>query len=214
MLERAWTLIATRKPQPMEEAERLLEQVWELRNYQTPLFQLDLAKKMAVLRSQQHRFEEAETWLKQAEELWRSAELYERERLQELIQIQYYWGMNHFSTNEIEQARQCFESSRENARSLEWERAIRMAENWLADIAVMMGQLDEAERLLLEGLRTAEAYGDPTRVAFVKRSMAGLMRARGDSEEARCWAEEAWAGFDQLGMQYEGEEVQGFRASL
>lgn len=214
MLDRAWTLIATRRRQPLAEAEQLLEQVWDLRHYQSPQFQSDLAQKMAVLRIQQEQFEQAQSWLDQTEAALAQIQLEEKEYLRHVVQIQYYRGMSHFKLGQIATAKQQFIESRQKGLTLGWERAVRMAENWLADIAVLEGDFDQAEQLLVEGLRVAQANQDLTLIAFVKQSFAGLVYARGDVLAAKRWAIEALEIFSSLEMLHMVEEMQVFLSSL
>lgn len=208
MLDRAWTLTAIRKPKPLAEAESLFQQLQALQDYQELTFQMEWAKKLAVLYLQQDRFEEAQDWLDRGETLLDQTELSEYQHHQQLVQFYYYRGMNTFKAGQIDLAKQWFAASRTLAKAIAWERAVRMAENWLADIAVQQGDLDIAEQLLVEGLQVGQMQDDPTRMAYVKRSFAGLVQARGNNIEARRWALEALAIFDQLGMLSEVEEVQ------
>lgn len=208
MLDRAWTLIAMRKPQLLPEAEQLLQQVWDLRQYQTRQFQLNLAKNMAVLRNEQNQFEQARSWLEQAEVLLAQLQLDESERLRQLIQIQYYRGMSYFKGNAISTAKQQFEEVREQAFSIGWERAVRMAENWLADIAIVEGNFDQAELWLKEGLRLAELNNDLPQVAFSKRSLARFYQAQGNRLAARNAAGEALEIFSSLEILHQAEETQ------
>jgi LuxR family glucitol operon transcriptional activator len=208
MLDRAWTLTAIRKPQPLAEAESLFQQLQALQDYQEVCFQMEWAKKLAVLYFQQKRFEEAQDWLDCAEALLDQTELSEYQHDQQLVQIHYYRGMIFFKANQIERSQLCFAASCTLAKAIGWERAVRMAENWLADIAVYRGDLDIAEQMLVEGLRVGQMQDDPTRMAYIKRSFAELVQARGNDTEAKRWAIEALEIFDRLGMSAEVEEVQ------
>lgn len=214
MLDRAWTLTATRKPRALEEAEQLFEQIQTLRDYQDQSFQTEWAKKLSVLRMEQRQFDEAHQLLDEAEALLNPADWTAGKYVRQQVQLHYYRGMTHFKAEAIAASKQAFETARAQAHEVGWERAVRMTENWLADIAVREGKLDEAEQLLVEGLRVAEQQDDPTRSAYVKRSFAELVQARGNPSEAQRWAREALALFEQLGMPYEAEETQAFLNSL
>jgi LuxR family glucitol operon transcriptional activator len=214
MSDRAWTLIATRKPNLRLEAETLLKQVWLLKDYQTLQFQIKLTENMAVLRIQQEEFDEAAKWLDQTEELLIQASLEDSEKRRQSIQLQYYRGMCWFKSGDMETSRKFFEDSRQQALTLQWERARRMAENWLASIAVFQGNLDEAEELLNEGLKAAEMHQDSLRMACVKKSFARLMQVRGNLLESQQWANEALEVFSSLGMDDDVEEVRAFLSNL
>jgi tetratricopeptide (TPR) repeat protein len=214
MLDRAWTLTATRKPRALEEAEQLFEQIHTLRDYQDQSFQMEWAKKMSVLRTQQQQFDEAHQLLDEAAALLNPADWTPGKYARQRVQLYYYRGMTYCKADQIAAAKQAFEIAHAQAREIGWERAVRMTENWLADIAVREGKLDEAEQLLVEGLRVAEQQDDPTRSAYVKRSFAELVQARGNPSEAQRWAREALTLFEQLGMPYEAEETQMFLNGL
>ncbi|MDF5721409.1 MAG: RNA polymerase subunit sigma-24, partial [Rhizonema sp. PD37] len=208
MVDRAWTLTSMGKHKHLQEAEELFARAWELRHYQEPLFQINLAKNIAVLRIQQQKFDEAQTWLAQMIELLQQTQLEEQQRLRQLVQIHYYQGEIFFKNGEYEQSKIVFQQALEYAQSIDWRRGIFCTQNWLAEIAIQEGALDEAERLLTEGLRVAEANGDKSRTAFCQRSLSNLAKAQGNLVEARRWAIAALHNFERLGMLPEVEETQ------
>ena len=87
MVDRAWTLTSMGKHKHLEEAEELFARAWELRHYQEPLFQINLARNIAVLRIQQQKFDEAQTWLTQMIELLQQTQLDEQQRLRQLLHM-------------------------------------------------------------------------------------------------------------------------------
>nr|WP_273039820.1 AAA family ATPase [Iningainema tapete] len=208
MVDRAWTLTSFGKHKQLLEADELFARAWELRHHQEPLFRLNLARNIAVLRIQQQRFDEAQTWLTQTMELLEQTQLEEQQRLQQLVQIRYYQGEIFFKKGEYEQAKILFQEALEYAQSMDWRRAIFCTQNWLAEIAIKQGGLNEAERLLIEGLRVAEANGDKSRKAFCQRSLSNLAKAQGNLVSARSWASAALENFERLGMLPEVEETQ------
>jgi tetratricopeptide (TPR) repeat protein len=208
IVDRAWTLTSMGKQKQLEEASELFTKAWELRHHQKPLFILSLAKDIGVLRIQQQRFDEAETWFTQAMELFEHIQLDEQQRLRQLTQIRYYQGEILFKNQKYEQALTIFQEALEHAQLLDWRRAIYCTQNWLAEIAIKQGHLNEAELLLTEGLRVAEANQDKSRTAFCQRSLSNLAKAKSHLPEARNWAIKALDNFEKLGMQPEAEETQ------
>ncbi|WP_341526025.1 tetratricopeptide repeat protein [Nostoc sp. UHCC 0302] len=208
MVNRAWTLTSMGKPKQLEEADELFTKAWELRHHQEALFMLALARNIAVLRIQQQRFDEAQTWLTQAIELLDQTELDPQMRSRQLVQIQYYQGEILFKNGKYEEAKRIFQATLELAQVIDWIRAIFCTQNWLADIAIKQERLDEAERLLTEGLRVAEANVDKSRIAFCQRSLSSLANAQGHLVDARRWATKALDNFEKLGMLPEVEETQ------
>lgn len=208
MVDRAWTLTSMGKQKQLQEADELFARAWELRHHQEPLFQLNLAINIAVLRIQQQSYESTQTWLSQAMEILQQYQFDSQQRLRQLVQIRYYQGEIFFKNEEYERAKILFQETLELARTIDWRRAIFTTQNWLADIAIKQGMLDEAERLLTEGLRVAEANSDKSRTAFCQRSLSSLFQTRGNLVEARRWALAALENFEKLGMFTEAEETQ------
>ncbi len=131
-----------------------------------------------------------------------------------LIHILYYQGEIYYKTQQYHQANLLFQQVLEQARAIGWQRAIFLAMDWLADIAIAQGNLHEAQPLLIEGLRVAEHNQDKCRAAFCKRSLARLEQARGNLRLAYHWATEAKESFESLGMMPEAEETQALLQTL
>ncbi|MBH8555381.1 ATP-binding protein [Nostocaceae cyanobacterium CENA357] len=207
MVDRAWTLTSMGRQKQLEEADELFTKAWELRHHQETLFMLTLARNIAVLRIQQQRLDEAQTWLTQARQLLQETQLEQQQRSRQLVQIQYYQGEIFFKHEKYEQAKIIFQETLELAQAMNWIRAIFCTQNWLADVAIKQQRLDEAERLLTEGLRVAEANEDKSRIAFCQRSFSFLAKAKGNLADAQNWANKALENFEKLGMLPEVEET-------
>lgn len=213
MLDRAWTLVATRKAQLLPEAEQLLQQAWDLRHHhQNPQFQIDVALKMAVMKIEQNQFPEAKTWFKEIDLLVLVLSSEERERLS--MKTEYYRGMCEYKTSAIAAAKRHFEATRHIALLLQEERITRMSENWLADIAVLEGDLKQAEQWLEEGLRMAKTNQDLPHMAFTKRSLAKLYHAKDEPKQAQKIATEAIKLFTELEMLNQAEDTQSWLNKL
>lgn len=208
MVDRAWTLTSMGRLKQLEEADELFIKAWELGHYQETLFMLCLARNIAVLRIQQQRFDEAQTWLNKATELLEQTELDNQQRSRQLIQIQYYQGEIFFKHEQYESARTIFQQTLELAQKIKWIRAIFCTQNWLADIAIKQKRFEEAEQILTEGLRVAEANNDKSRTAFCQRSLYTLAKAKDNLVDAQRWATKALENFEKLGMQPEVDETQ------
>jgi len=209
-LDHAWTLTALGKSAQLKIAETLLLRVWELRHHQDTGFQGTLTQAIVVLLIQQQRFEQAQTWLSQGERLLQQADLEDPNQIRQSIQIEYYRGEILFKSEDYEPAKARFVSALKAARQLHWVRAVFIIQNWLAEIAIVQGQVDEAQRLLMDGLQVAEANQDRTRMAYCQRSLAKLSLTQGNQVEGMNWAIEALKTFEALGMIQEAEETQSF----
>jgi tetratricopeptide (TPR) repeat protein len=207
-LDHTWTLTALGKSAQLEIAEALLLRVWELRHHQDLRFQVTLTQAIVVLLIQQQQFEEAQLWLGQAEQILQQTDLEDSDQIRQRIQIDYYRGEILFKSGDYELAKARFASALNAARQIDWIRAIFIIQNWLAEIAIFQGQIDQAQHLLMDGLQVAEANQDRTRKAYCQRSLAKLSLAQGNQAEAMTWAKEALTTFEALGMIQEAEETQ------
>lgn len=206
MLDQGWTLTLLAQPRHLEQAHTLYQKAWELRHHQSLNFQAELAINIAVLRIQERQLPEATQWLQQAQQLLNHAET-EIAMPRSQIQIWYYQGEVAYKTAHYNQARSLFQQVLTQAEQLNWQRAIFLAKDWLADIAIHQQQFSTAQQLLEEGLQVATANQDACRVAFCERSLARLEKARGNGAIAQQWATTAKQRFEGLGMLTEAKET-------
>jgi hypothetical protein len=209
-----WTLTLMGTIECLKTADELFERAWDVHTYADLSTQCELANNRAVLRLRQMDYAGAQEWLDVSESLWEQTLDQERDSIRRWIAIIYYRAEVCFRTGDFNQAQVFYRKMLEHSQAIGWERAIVYAQNWLADIAIMQGELDEAARLLQAGLLISERNMDKRRTAFYKRSFARLEQARGNVTEVRRWATEALDGFDRLGMQPEAEEMQRLLESL
>ena len=206
MSDKTWTLIWLGEEERWGEIEALLERAWKLREYVSPSWQSDIANNFASLRIRQKNYADALKWLECSEGLLDAQEK-GRDYLRDWIPIMARRGEVYLQTKNYAQASECYQQAFDSARSILWQRATIHAQNWLADIAIAYGNLDEAEPLLHKGLVVTERNKDRRYAAFYKRSLAHLEYKRNELGLARRWAEEAQDDFDRLGMRPEAEEM-------
>lgn len=207
MYDRGWTLTQMGQPKCVEEASILLQRAWELRNYQSLTFQLELATSIVVLCIRQQQFDQAHHWLRQKQTLLEEAGIEERERQRQRIHSLYYQAEICFKTRDYAQAKRLYQQALEQAQAVGWQRATIAILNWLADVGLEQGHLEEAQHLLDQGLPVAERNKDKRSIAFHKRSFALLEKLRGNLEQAQRWAAEAAEGFESLRMIPEAREM-------
>lgn len=135
------------------------------------------------------------------------AGLEEGERQRQGIQSLYYEAEIYFKAGDYAQAKMFYQQALEQAIAIGWQRARIAIENWLADVALEQGNLEEAQHLLEQGLPVAERNKDKRSIAFHQRSFAILEQWRGDLDASQRWAEEAAEGFESLRMIPEAKEM-------
>lgn len=204
MMEKGYTLSVMGR---LEEADEILRRAWNLHDHTTPRVQVKLAQNIAHLRIYQRQYEDAFSWLDQAKVLLGAAHLDEREYIRRQLDTQSYYGWLYYEIQNYRQAEMHFREVLEHAQTIGWQRAVIYAQNWLANIAITQGKLDEAETLLQMGLTVSERNKDKRRVAFSKHAFALLYKKRGNLDKSHRWAVDALDDFERLGMQREADKV-------
>jgi LuxR family glucitol operon transcriptional activator len=208
MGDRAWTFTLINRPESLAKADLLFQDAWNICQQHDLDLKLHLAIYIGALRVYQTRFEEATSWLNEAEELWEKADLEAEEKTKKLIHICYYRGHICYKTDVDDLGKKLFAEVLKLAKEINWERAVYLAKDWLADIDIKQGNFEEAEKLLLEGLEVAKINKDKCREAFCQRSLARLEKGRGNVEAAISFAREARDNFRSLGMRKEEGETE------
>lgn len=214
MFDQGWTLTLIGQPRHLERAEALYQNAWNLRHHKDCHFQSNLAIHIAVLKIQQQQFEVASQWLHQAQLLLDRPQLDRELTQRSRIHVLYYQGEINYKIGDYQQAKTLFQQVLSQAEGLQWRRAMSLAKDWLADIAIQQSNFIEAQQLLEEGLQVATDHRDDCRLAFCKRSIAYLEKARGNVRSAYQWATEAKTGFERLGMMSEMRETIAWLQSI
>lgn len=214
MCDRAWTLTIVGQEKHLELAENLLKETWQLRNYQSHTFQIDLVINIAVLRISKQQLKKALLWLKKALLLVKMNQQKEEKSKRQHIHISYYQGKIYFLKEDYEQAKIYYQETLKKSQEIGWQRSIALAKNWLGDVAVEQENFDEARLLLEEGLQIAQRNQDRSREAYCKESLAFLAKKQQDLTTATYWANLAIEDFTALGMLPEVERMTTFIQSL
>lgn len=213
MGDRAWKLTLMGQSHHLAAAGTLFTQAWELRHHQTVKEQAELAIHTAAWHIQQQDFELAKQWLDRAKALLDNAQLDPSLGARYSLNILYYQGEISYKTGDYQESQTLFQQIVGKAQAIGWQRAIFLAKDFLADIAIKQGNLDQAQQFLTEGLRVAQDHGDRCSGAYTKRSLAQLERKRGRLSIAHRWATEARKEFENLGMLSEAQETQALLQS-
>ena len=212
--DRAWKFTLMGQPQHLATAGTLFAQAWKLRQYLGIYLQVELAIHIAVWRIQQQQFPHATRWLNRAHLLLDKAQVDPSLTKRLFLLILYYQGEISYKVKDYETSKRLFQEVADQAQIIGWQRAIFLAKDFLADIAIGQGNVNQAEQLLIEGLRVAQANHDQCSEAYTKRSLAQLEQKRGNLSQASRWGTEAKAEFESLGMLEEAQETQALLSSL
>lgn len=212
--EKGWIMILMESELNLKEAEKILQKAWELRKYIDTITQSNLAHNLAVLRIRQQLYEEANSWLDIQEDLVNKAEIENQKLIRHQVDVLYYRAEISYLQGNYDKAKILYTQVVEKAERISWQRAVNYAQNWLADIAIVGGEFEEAERLLKCTLIVAERNKDKRRISLCQRSYVNLEKARADDERVREWATMAMNGFNGLGMMRYAEEMRSLLDSL
>ncbi len=207
--DRAWKLTLMGE-QHLALAKDLFRQAWELHQYLTLDMQVDLAIHIGVWHIQKQQFAQATYWLNQARDLLDSdnsqIDSYITTRLS--LQLLYYQGEIYYKTENYRESKILFKQIFQQAQLIGWQRASFLAKDFLADIAIKQGKLNQAQNYLTELLQVAEDKQDKCSRAYTKRSLARLETKLGNFNIAKRWINEAMTDFETLGMKTELSESQ------
>ncbi|MFN6155455.1 MAG: hypothetical protein ACK4YK_13090, partial [Dolichospermum sp.] len=128
-----------------------------------------------------------------------------------LIFFSYYRAEILFFEKKYEQSRLIFENILQNTKEIRWHRFNNYAQNWLAEISIILGDLDKAEHLLKEGLIIAKINNEKRRIAHHYESLCKLEKERGNLVKTIEWLEQAQDYFHRLGMKPDFDKMEELR---
>ena len=213
MCDRAWTLVRMRSVEQLQEAQVLLQEAWDLRQHQTVSFQLELAANMVILHVHLSQLQQAQKWIEVKKRLLEKAKLSQSEYTVQQVQILYYQGQIFYREGDYQQAQTTFEQALSKAQQIEWQKATAAIQNWLADIALLNGDLALSRQLLEFSLPMAQRNKDKRIIAFHKATFAKLEKTCGNGFIAHRLAKEAAESFESLKMSAEAQEMYALLAN-
>jgi len=204
---KGFTLTRQGGEQNLEAADKFLARAWELHHHTNLRVQRAIANHIAHLRLHQKQYEEALRWLDINKEMVNKVGYDEKWRSRDLTSAIYLEAQIYYSYNQCDRAAELFQQVLEQAKEIGWFGSVNYAQNWLAEIAIAQGNLEEAEELLKIGLPVAQENKDRRRIACYEAAYARLEKARGNLQAVQEWAKQAKDGFKRLGMKREAEEM-------
>jgi hypothetical protein len=197
----------------LEYAEQQLLCGWELSiDHGGAYIRCYVADCIAILNIRKGCYQEAYRWTKICEQIMPELEEPDRTRFQIYILVTradiFYQEQDHLKAKEL------YQSGLELALQLKWQRYTNYTRGWLADIAIIEGDLENAEKLIMTGLIGAERNREDQRIAFFERCYAKLEFAKGNIERSQEWGVKAKEGFYRLGMRSEIAQMENFLLNL
>ena len=212
---KAWTLILMESSSNLKEAEKLLQEAWSMSHKEDLMNQYVIAQNTAVLYIRLSQYDQAREWFNRYKELViANSELEDLQKKRHFVRFNYYHAEICYREKKYDQAVALYQQVVEQAGKIGWQRFVIRAQNWLANIAIKKGNLEEAEKLLKTGLPVAKSNKDKRRTALYQRSYARLEQKRGNLEEAREWANKAIDQFKRLGMQRDIKDMESWLKDL
>ena len=198
--EKSWTFILM-GGENLETADKLLKEAWELREQAEFGIQARLANNIALLCMSQENYMDGLQMLDEAEKLVNQANIIECDRIRYHIFINYHRAEINYLQQNIDRAKQLFQTVKKQGNGIGWKRFANYAQNDLANIAIQEENFSEAEQLLQTGLFLSESYKEKRRIAHYQASYWRLERSRGNFNEALEWAKKALKSFqDEMGI--------------
>jgi LuxR family glucitol operon transcriptional activator len=215
--EKAWTLTLMGD----DEAKGELAKAWKMREYAELDIQAHLANHIAVHRITQKKYNKAVKWLQRQEQLVNQAQLEEKEQIRHQVCIAYYraeiayWKCKDNNEQaDYDRVKELFQKVFDGGKAISWQRFTNYAQNWLSELFIIEGNLQQAEKLLNEGLLVAERNRERRRIGHYQASYARLEAKRNNYEKAREWGEKALYIFDREGIKEDAEEIRSLLDSL
>lgn len=207
MCDRVVTLIRMGQAANLKEAASLLEEAWSLREYQTIVQQLELATNMVILHIHLAQLDQAQHWLEEEQKLLDNPTFCDKQRQEQQVHILYYQGQIYFKKGNYQQAWNILQQALQQAKLAGWQRATAAIQNWLADIALHLGDLNQTKELLELSYPMAQMHKDKRSIAYHQATYARLEKRLGNLVKAERFAKEAAEGFESLKMTTEAQDI-------
>ncbi|MEA5470047.1 NB-ARC domain-containing protein [Spirulina sp. 06S082] len=201
--DRAWTLMLMGKPEQLAEAEDIFAELAKEVREMNPQERLELLHSRAILAFEQQDLSLALQWFESEKQLLATIG---GDRRQE-IRIQYYEAGIYCKMEDFPRAKTLYQQALKRSRELQWQQLEVYILNWLAEIAVMTGELEQAEALLAQSWPMARSRNDRRSIAFHQRTQAYLARSRGCMDASQKAAIVALNHFEALGMRSEAAQM-------
>jgi tetratricopeptide (TPR) repeat protein/archaellum biogenesis ATPase FlaH len=214
MTAKSWTLILKESSKNLEEAERIQENAWKKIAHADIDIQYILAENRAVLYIRQRKYDKARFWFDKYKELVEEANIDDITRSRSEIRYLYYNAEIKYREGKLKMAQKQYKKVLQLTQEIDWLRFEINTKSWLATIAIKLGDLPEAEKLLTECLPVTKRNKDKRRTAVCQFAYARLEEKRKFFKHARELAEQALTTLLSLGIERDVEDINTFINNL
>lgn len=193
------------------EAMKLAQEAWELKEYCSAHWQLDLSLYITALYIRQQNsnsWQTAQQWCDRSRQLFDSlletAPAYSEKK----CQLAYYQGEIYTQCRQLEKALNTYQSALEIAKSNNHKRGIAYIRSRISIILIQQNKLNKARQELLLLLELTKQYQDRRSEALCYRYLATIAEKQEKLEEAKQYATTARESFNNLGMETEAAEIE------
>ena len=193
------------------EAMKLAQEAWELKEYCSAHWQLDLSLYITALYIRQQNsnsWQTAQQWCDRSRQLFGSlletAPAYSEKK----CQLAYYQGEIYTQCRQLEKALNTYQSALEIAKSNNHKRGIAYIRSRISIILIQQNKLNKARQELLLLLELTKQYQDRRSEALCYRYLATIAEKQEKLEEAKRYATIARESFNNLGMETEAAEIE------
>jgi LuxR family glucitol operon transcriptional activator len=198
----------------LEQAENLLIQGKEWDSENDAILNLEFEMTKALVAVRQDLFSKGKKLFDAVKKTLSKEKLDAQVQAKFELQLAYYSAESLYRQQDFDQAQKAYETALEKAKELQWQQAVIGIQNWLAETAIELGDLKEAEKLLQSSLVACETADDVQSLAFTQRSFAVYHQRKSELIEAKRVAEQALDGFNEIGFSQQSHEIAQFLAAL
>ena len=211
LLDKGKTLILLDLPQRHQEAIELLHLAWELSCKHLKSVAHKISINIAIIHIQQENFELAYFWLDRVEELLNEKLLPNSQHGIFITRIFYYRAEIFNRQKDYKKAKQYYQQALKYAQIYNWKQGIVYNQLSLAIVDIEQKQnLTEAQKSLQTNIQFVEHNKDRRCLAFCKRALALLEKAKGNQQKFSQWVTSASEDFEYLGMTQQEIEMRSW----
>lgn len=194
-------------------AMKLAQEAWDLQEYCSVDWQLDLSLYITALYIRQQKansWEIAQTWLNDSQNLFQTVPDTIPAYSEKKCQLSYYQGEIYTQSQQFETALDTYQTALKIAEVTNYQRGIAYVRARISVILIHQNKPVQAQQELLSLLKLTEQYQDRRARTFCYQYLAIVAKQLEDLKGAKDYAILAREGFNNLGMEAAAAEMDKF----